>query len=509
MVKYMKNLVVLLIILTNLNIFCDENIFYHTNLAVGDTIKVLDNEYKKFRVYSFVNEQNCFTCMQSLTNVCNELHRLEKSSQILTFISTKSNTFLNNFKEEYKWKYEITMDPIEAYKNLYHVKLFPLFLLTDNNGVIFYIGLPGSVNNFEFKDIFLALKKIQEEQKEDLSVKNLEFQKKIYLLDSNGGKISDLKPFWCQKNEISDNYIIPDIINNKIFMFDSNGKSLGSILLKPYGIQYFLLSQGNVQNEEIYLINCDLMKKKYIYKADIRKQKLDTLIYCDESKMIVDNYYPHLPILKLDDSTFFIGQIKYDFKKIQNEPLYKSYTINSDRHLQIGIIDSLFARSNFHNFFSTSITVDNNNNIYTIQNFKEKIDVYNFEGKKLKEIKCHFDTTYYYNNWHEDFNNFNRTTPFYKVTNLRFKLTSPDENNALIYDRKKNKIYVTYHKILDDNNLEYFIHSPQDSEEGKNSTDIALPVNCFPVQIDNGILSVLRKIDGFYCIVQYSSDVWK
>ena len=503
--------IVFLFIIPFFKLAAESGIEIHTDLKTGDTIPCYSDTYASFRIYAFIGDQNCFVCMQSLVNVCDYLFKHGKTVEIILFSESKSKNSIANFKENFKWKYPAVDDPVGAYKQLYKVKQFPLFILTNSKGVVYYLGVPGTNGLFEWDDIKAALKKMKEAQKDDLSIKHLQFIKKTDLLDSNGGKISDMDVTQCYINEKSHNLVTFNSRNNTLAEFNINGKKLHELTLQlpDHFLQYWSLICNNKGNDNVYCQGTDIINKlTFIVKVNFKANILEQIFVCNDSDAVNKNYYNNYEgFYCLGKDVFIATQTKYDYTIDNKEPLLRIYSFKGEEYNKLGYFDPIYFKTNYFHFCYTVVATDNDNNIFALQNLTNKLFLYNKNGEKLTEIKCRFDSTYYFYDYPNEFKKYDTCTDSEPLKQLSFILTS---FNKLLFDNVNNKIYVVYLKVNAENyKLKYFIHSPQDAVEGKNSTDIALPVNCFPVQIDNGILSVLRKIDGFYCIVQYSSDVWK
>lgn len=503
----MRNKVLLLlmmIILQSSPLFSSDNILsLYTNNSIKDTIPVFGKPENIIQAYFFVDQNSCFTCNETIKNISNFLTK-KYNSKIVMFLNASESYDTLQFRIRNNWEYSIVLDFMGAYKKLYNIEQFPIMYLTDNKGVIEYIGIPGSNKYFDIDTISIYAKNIFNSRDDRFSIKGLMLLNKKVIRNQSNKNIKILDPFAAHKNSYSKNIIISSIDNNKLYLIDSNSILINELQLDKFSINRHTLVQGNLKNDDVYIYTISPECSGTIYRIDLINMTCDSILRCNHLQE--ENTLPYFSVKKLNDSMFLINQMPYSYNKITcQEPTIRMYKTGSGYlSKSIGKLDSTYVKYYLVNYFGTEFCLDIHNNIYEYQNFTDSIFYYDLINNTKESYPISFDSTFYKYDWKSEFDKINNDTDIEIVKTLRYKVSSLKYNNAMIYDNINDDVYIFYgHNVQDSDIQKVFMNKFNRFGIKPSQPDIQIPYDCIIIGIKNKIIKVLRTIDGNSYLVDY------
>ena len=484
----------------------ENNLKMSTNVQIKDKIPLIKSTDSKIHLYFFIDEISCFTCIESMKNVSKFLTK-EFNTNIVVFINANEDFDTLRFRNNTNWKYPIILDYIGAYKNHYGVKQLPLMYIADKDGVVEYIGIPGSAKYFDADSIYNKAKFIQNKNNDDFSINGLKFLKKENIFDKNKMKIKLKEPFSGYTNPNNNGFVVSCINNNIIYVIDSNNILIREYQLDSFNIDRHALVHGNVSNNDIYIYTISSEGGGTIYKINLFKNNCDSIIKCDYN--LQENTLPWFSVRLLNDSVFLINQSLYNYKKSNGfEPSIRVYSVGNKKYHydKIGRLDPHFSKYYLANYFGSDFCFDNYNNIYEFQYFSDSIHYYDLKENQVNSYSIKFDSIYYNYNWKTLFEGIDENTDLEIRKTFRFKISNLKYGNALIYDKTKDEILIFYGN-RDPKTEKQILHFNRFNKNNLNHNypDIKIPDDCLIMGVNDGIITFLRTIDGLSYIVDYSN----
>ena len=477
-----------------------EGIAYYTDLKLGDTIRVYEEGNYQYRVFAFISDNNCFTCMKSLVNVCNYLNN--DTCKIVSIVSTKYDNFLEKFKKDYQWNYDLIIDKIGAYRHLYKINQDPVYIITNNNGVINYIGVPGSAKLFNFDTIKNITKNLKSNSKINdifsnyLDIKELTSSHEIF-------EKNNFSPYSGYFNKNANLYLISSLTDNVLYKFSETGDLVDKIDFSNFINRHTLVKGANNQIKP-HIFSIENMMNGSIFEIDFNNKKIDTVLTCNWDTL--KSYaLPWVRSLMINDTTFIINQYSYSQSKIAEIPSMKVYFKNGSTS-NIGKFDSKYIQYYLPSYTYSFLCLGNNSNIYEIQNLSDTIHLYNLSGKVIKNIYCDFDTTTYKRLSKEKLSSLNKSTPIEQIMDLQYHQSSISDESGILYDLVKSNIYVIYQTkvrtVGGEIVVNKYLHSPFVNKNHK-IHDLKLPNNSIPVDISDDIITLLNIINDKYYFCKF------
>lgn len=493
-----------MIFIESSSIFSTENVMnLYSDNKIKDTIPIFGKTDNKIHAYFFVDQNSCFTCNETIKNISNYLSKKYNSKNVL-FLNASESFDTLQFRKRNNWEYSLVLDFMGAYKKLYNIKQFPFMYLTNNDGTIEYMGIPGSGNYFDLDTISVIANKIINLQEDEFIINGLKLLNKQVIRNQTYNTIEIHEPFSAHQYSDSKNIVISSIDNNKLYLVDSNSILINELQLDKFGINRHTLVQGNLKNDDVYVYTISPECSGTIHKIDLINNTCDSILKCNHLQD--ENTLPYFSVKKLNDSIFLINQMPYSYNKVTcQEPTIRMYKTGSDYFSKsIGKLDSTYVKYYLINYFGTEFCLDIHNNIYEYQNFTDSIFYYDLINNKKESYPISFDSTFYKYDWKSEFDKINNDTDIEIVKTLRYKVSSLKYNNAMIYDTINDDVYIFYgHNIQDSDIQKIFMNKFDRFGIKPSQPDIQIPNDCIIIGIKNRMIKVLRNIDGNSYLVDY------
>jgi len=468
---------------------------FYTNLNIGDTKPVIDNDYHKIRFYAFINGLSCFTCIKTLINLSNYVNTFDNCEIVLFLQSENYDLSKENLIKE-NWRYKIINDQIGAYKKLYEIKNSPVCLLLNDTGLVKFIGIPGSSSHFDIdnfkKTIFELSNNSSNERKSSIVLPKLK-EIKLKSKNINFSKIGKiLQGYWEKKKGY---FLFYGFQSKKLIVFDSTGMYVKQKDFSNFLHPFFTFSSK--------------YKDKYIFTDFDSKYNLSFYFYDLASKSIKKFYtvhpknghYPLYTYLFLNDSilvsSYWLDN-KFIAKRESNNYSFSIYNILSNESKEAGVFDRYYLKYHLRNYFHLDFCSNNKNQIVMIQNFTDSLRVYDISGKFVNSLYINYDKKYYYYNWKKSFGKLNKKSSLEDIKMLADSVTNLCASQCLLYDNTINRYYIIYQKyfksITNDKEYRYFIHTIPN-----NNQDYYLGRNK-PFYVDDGNIYCFKQGKDFISI---------
>ncbi len=484
------------------NLFTQQGVEFSTDYKIGEQLPRYDKKYYDLKVLIFVDELSCITCIESMKNVSEYIMK-NSNAQIVLFFIASSDNYLDKYINKIDWKYDAVHDFAGAYKNLFKIKEVPFMFITNNSGVIYYMGIPGSAKYFDIDSIQNAVELIKHKKNELFSAIGLKEIDKKPVNNSKAKQILINQPFSAHENLISKNIVVSSLEGNALYLLDSNANLLADVGLDKFGLDRHTMVHGNLKNEEAYIYTVSQNGINTIHEVDIKEKKIIFSLKCEPR--LDENTLPFFNVHKYNDNTFFINQKTYNYSgRSEAEPTIRSYSSNSSNSLSFGTLANTYNDYYLSNYVGSDFCFDNNSNIYEIQNFSDSLNIYNINSNNKKSIKINFDTTKFRHKWRDCFKGVSDETDIELIKNLRYKISSRSYNHAIFYDNAKDNIYIVYHNRNENNDLDLFIHKMSVNVNAKKyEIDIIIPPDSIIISINNGVLKLLQTIENKSYVIDY------
>jgi len=470
---------------------------YYTNLKENDTIVVYGYRQHDVHSYFFIDEISCFTCVQSVKNVLALIKKNTKYN-VVFFIRASSKQSYENIVKLYNIDKEMAVhDIVGAYQKLYGIKQFPVMMMTNRDGIIQYIGIPGKTS-FDSEKINVVLQKstipslkssIQPSIKQKIVVSSNNYPLKKDHIVTCTYSIKDDKLYLWKFNS-HNLYVIQ--MNGKVeqsFSMDDDYSSLFS------GTNVPVLGNGNIHGKNIpfSILNMSGHSTLMSFNTETKKFSEITVLHQD------DYTYPFFPITVINDS-IYVSALRYKEKGFpQTWNVTPSFrVIENGIAKKYGTLDEIVIQYPISRFYHQATATDTAGNIIELENFSEKVRIYNTRGELLYSIKCSFSPKYWNYKWKDYFSQLNVDSPVQSFMNLQDSVTKIAESDGILVDQSTGKLAVVYQKnaINSSNNryVRYFVHFPAST-----LNDIALPNDAKPFRYHKGII---------YCIESENEDLY-
>lgn len=118
---------------------------YNTRTRVGDVVTLRgEDEGRANVVYVFTDQRACYTCMLTLKSFCEVMAK--RQVPVVFFVKGLSPSSTERFRKEQDVEATIVGDDMGAYFALFRIEKPTVLMLVNGNGVVEYIGIPGTAN---------------------------------------------------------------------------------------------------------------------------------------------------------------------------------------------------------------------------------------------------------------------------------------------------------------------------------------------------------------------------
>jgi hypothetical protein len=488
-------------------------ISFYTTFTVGDTVLTYgdDNRYTA-RLYAFVDETSCFTCMQTMSNIA---HRLSKRNdiQIVLFMRTRNVSSIERFQNEYDWPFPIVHDAATAYKQLYKVLHYPVCFLTDVAGVIQFIDVPGKAtfNLGAFEKTLAAMSK-----------KNISSApvRRVHAYPVKLGD-STVPGGWTMRTgqyvASRDNFLFWNFDLNEFYLVDRRGKVVKHVDMsqfEKYNITAAIPVRGRVGPKSIAIanVNYHMPPPASVYAVDLETEEIRQLF---NSPVPDSAHFASEKVLQVDDTTFWMGNRYTNSAVVAVYPnLFTSRVISSSGKVlgTRGRYEQYVRTLPVQKFFSQAYGLDNAGNVYELTTFGDTIYMYDRAGTVRRTLYCDYDSTLWNYGWRASFARVGegaRVEEYKKLSDSLVAIPS----DGLLYDTETAQLYAVYRsKRVSSSGAagdRYCIHHP--AQPGFTKTlrrDVALPDNVKPIHIEKGLVYCMETVDGVMNLTVYDMPDW-
>lgn len=151
-------LLMLLFIIISLTSKADYDLHYFTDYKIGDKITTNENDKALLNYVIFINPHDCFTCLESINNLFENVSKHIENFKFTVFIPYSNSVDATEIKKSNDWPFEVISDPFGVYKEFFKVKITPIYFIYDQNGKILFIDKCGGI----YTDIEKITQKINE-----------------------------------------------------------------------------------------------------------------------------------------------------------------------------------------------------------------------------------------------------------------------------------------------------------------------------------------------------------
>jgi hypothetical protein len=465
-----------------------QDLSFYTDLKLGNNINTVGNENFDCRLYFFVDESTCFTCMGSLNAITSNCAKIAHTQSIL-FVKSSGQDRIDGLKDKYKLEMPIIHDIASAYQNFYKVKNYPLMILTDKKGKIYYLGVPGHASLFNIELLLSEVKKIKDlnSKANNNSVIEIVSMVNLSTTDNLLGDLYFIKYFDSTKSYIAFNHS-----KGIVLKLDSIGTIIDSCSLNslagdfPIGMAY--MSLGNIREDFIPFVQISQNAKIDLFYINLLTR---TKFHICELKD-VDWAIPYFNSLAINDSLVLVSLKPREQFINASENIFPSIAFINPKKRDIkyyGHYDSNIQRLKISNYYSQPLQVDKNNLIYEMQSPSDTIHRLLANGDELEPIKCSFDENSFNKNWKSLFDTLELTSNLESKKSISQFITSLHSLYGVLIDETTEDIYVCYDKKEKNSSgnimRSYYLSIINRSKYNK---DIPIPNYGVPFYIGNGIV---------------------
>lgn len=490
-------------------LWAQEAMSFYTAYTVGDTVLTYgdDNRYVA-RLYAFVDETSCFTCMQTMSNIA---HRLSKRNdiQIVLFMRTRHVSSIERFQKEYDWQFPVVHDAATAYKQLYKIAHYPVCLLTDAAGVIHFIDVPGK-STFNLQAFEKALAAMPKKNTAQESIRRLHAYP-LQLADSTvpGGWTSRTGQYIASR----DNFLFWNFDLNEFYLVDRRGRVVKHVDMsqfEQYNITAVIPVRGRVGPESITVanINYHMPPPVTVYKVDLETDGIRQMF---DSPVPDSAHFASEKVLQVDDTTFWMGNRYRNSAVVALSPgLFTSRVISSSGAVlgTRGQYENYVRTLPVQKFFSQAFCLDETGNVFELTTFGDTIRMYDRAGTVRRTLYCDYDSTLWNYGWQASFARLWDGASVEEYRKLSDSITVIP-SDGLLYDAETAQLYAVYRskRVSSSGGAadRYCIHHP--AQPGFIKTvrrDVALPDNVKPIHIEKGLLYCMETVDGVMNLTVYS-----
>jgi hypothetical protein len=485
-----------------------------TELKVGDKITLYNPRPDVIaHLYVFFEERNCITCFHNLsvyTKVLNE----EYSINIVGFLIGQTQEFADKYKEMNDMNLNLVGDKLHLYSNNYKVNIMPFYFIADNQGNILAMDKCGG-GNLRLAHLRAVLDNIKEtESLNRYNLSNLKEVSRKTVVDSLEQPISFGKNASFVQND--DKLIINDIQSNKYFIYKNDKLNSIRDLKKdvPEGYKNIFPTQIGFGND-----NNTVLLTGYNFEMETTFHIYD---YISNKIVYSINYnYPYPPynirsgVIDTESNSIFVDLFMSTFT-INNEILddtvktimrmdFSGNIIN-----RFGAPNELFRKYRLNKMYKSLIDIDNNGNIYEIQQPSRDLNIYDYDGLLLDKITLDFDENYkdfaedfiFSDNRNEEWLVFNSIVTHYRD----FKVLKKTNEIAIVY-----AIVIFPEGVQDTNSdklqLKMFLFICDKGGNRKYPIDFKLPDNSRFLNYEAGIITLYERTGNYLEIVKYKIEI--
>jgi hypothetical protein len=513
----MRRIIVILIIFFGLNtsLFCDDFLSEVSALERNQKVQLIEEDPSKIGyIYVFFKSDECISCFSHIKFLFNTLSdKFDNRIGFYGFLENQTQEYANNYKKINKLTYPIIGDKIEIYKELYKVKVLPIYYIFDAQGHLIATDKCGGtrISDSEVINIFNQLK---EKHSENNKFKDIKELKRIRLKDKNASEIFADKSFSVTMMNDNIHFLLLNSQSKCIYKYDTSGKYKDIFYLYKFNDNKYHVRQplsiSVTDKEGVFLYNDLNNEWNYSYFLLNLKNKTIKEIPFDYpwppynasgSAYIPKNHYI---LLGLNRATY-TREPSYITNEFNTLMLIDT---NGKEIKRFGKPDEVFQKFKISKIFdNNNFFIDHYSNIYEYQGPSTKVNIYTAEGQYIKSIPMRFDSSIY------RYISYNLDTTGNVFKNWLEWNGKCSICRYLYYDTKSNKIVILYSNTTYPEEIEdplsenairrYYLHIANFDGSNCYIKDIEIPNNSKVIHFSNNYFILLESIAGKFDLVLY------
>jgi hypothetical protein len=342
------------------------------------------------------DKNTCWTCYKSIKSI-SQIELKNSRLQIQIMIASDDKSIIDNVKNLYKLESEIYLDPLGLYKKEYKFTNLPALVIYNSKGEIEI--KEEWKNPKKYADIIRDLDE-KDQSVKHLLIKGLKHIKTVGLIDdSNNIKKNTVNYFNGDINTNNEEYYISDQLNNRILVFDKNGK-----IIKNIGLPCDSLACNQPYRFKVYsnslLAWVDFSKNgvEEFNSINTKTNKITAHIFYNKNANYSDSLLLSQKIFRLNHTKNYIAEFRYPQNINLNNNNYLLVLLDSNfkQIKAFGNSDSIFNKVAMARFVTGEIPIDidSENNIYYITQLSKYVYKYNSEGILKNRTELDLDSSF-------------------------------------------------------------------------------------------------------------------
>ncbi len=481
-----------------------------TRLAIDSVVPVFKEAEQRGKdgyIFAFVDASSCFTCSFSLGGMARELHEAGLQTEIIAFMSGKSQAYTDMQKQRNGWGFEVVADPLYIYRDRFGVKALPYFYATDHTGRILLMDKCGGTH-VEQKQIVDALVAARARH-QAATASPLREMRRTSVLDSAGNPLLVSKrtfPLWSPTKTV-----LFDGGMKFVHVVDTAGRVVRSWDLRRYG----LLTMSPLEPVWAYgdsvILGADVSLspagRRIMYLMNVNTGEVRDLRYDDTP---LRNEYNVLTKLGFEPTT---GRVIAGVRPRKNQkltassPMFLLLDSNAHEIRRVGAPDSIFLRYAMSDAIGLIHRVDRQGNIYECQSPSPLLNIYDRDGNFLRAI---------YPDYGPQRNNFREDMPATESQTMQYWVhvnAGASHSMAIFPSANGKEIGLVYMNteypqgaadpLTSEARLPMYLHRMTAEGARIGADDIPLPSNSRPFLVENGTVGLSEIRDDRVNLVWY------
>ena len=458
----------------------------YAGLHQYDTVKVIDksNHYKA-RLYIFTDLSSC-----EIANInINNLYKMYgENTEYIVFLAGANSKDFELLNGKYFKGIRLVGDEFGIYKAYYKIKYQPLMLILDNSGVVYAWENVKNVR-LNIDSTFKIIEK-NNSTKEFYDLSKVLKRIKRIKIKKNGKPVITSLFHEAVYNKKQNNFIICNMRQPNLLLADSNGNIFKTIVNKQF---FIVLSLSWFNKDSIVFLHG--------YSNNQPLGYYDAMNYTLYDSLFKDNLTheegPN-PCVLLDKNKY-VNSIRYFFDDDNKLFLKNDTNCFVLRDWQGNIIAAFDTVDNIYTKFRLSRSFGavfgySKNKIFSLQNYTNKLKIWNEDLHLLKTLKLDLGTKYRVIK--SDLPNFDskeHTAKFFNSVSQFWKLLiDPRNNNILLYFENETYPPGITDYMSDEVKHESIINIYSPNGKKLNKNEIILPKASIPFYFENNDIYTLQ-----------------
>ena len=366
-----------------------------SSLKITEKVKTIDKSKSyAMRLYIFTNLNVCKVINANIPEILKKTSN--RNIETVVILNSLSQDDAEILKKENKWETRVIGDIDGIYTEYYKIKYSPAALILDSDGIVIDFGKLGSdinINTIKNLSVFKELKNVS---LKTTSFNNLTEIKRIIVKDKELPLTSGKNYRELLFDTLSKKYFLRNNRSPNILIIDSNGAIIKTINKEKYpALKGYNSCPGlsfGKNNSSIFIYDLSKKYKNYFQYYDIKNDSLT------KSKEFV-------PFL-IDSNTRHSQNYIYNAEKEYFVTFYTRKTLAKQSYLdsnyQTAFVydtsnkllkmfdkpDEVYIKNKVSKWFHHNATIDENNNLITLQGFSNKLKFWdsNFNLVKVNNL---------------------------------------------------------------------------------------------------------------------------